>query len=342
MIGVGVIGFGYWGPNLVRNFLELPQVQLVAICDTDPLRRDSVRLRYPGINVSSCVGDLLTDRRIDAIAIATPVSTHFELAMAALRADKHVLVEKPLTATSEQALRLIDESERRQRVLMVDHTFLYTPAVRKMRQLVSSGEIGELLYFDSTRVNLGLFRHDANVIWDLAVHDLAIMDHLLPTSPVSVAATGMAHVPGQPENLAYLTFNFDRPLIAHIHVNWLAPVKLRSTVLGGSRKMIVYDDLEPSNKVKIYDKGVTLTGDPQETRRLRISYRAGDMTAPHLETTEALQIELKHFVKCVVEQQNPLSDGRSGLRIVRWLEAAERSMAEQGQPVDLTSVEASV
>ena len=335
MIRVGVIGYGYWGPNLVRNFAEAPGSQVVAVCDLRSERLTLVRSRYPVIKTTTNYRDLLADARIDAIAIATPVSTHFELAMQALQAGKHVLVEKPLTATSEQAVRLIEEADRRDRVLMVDHTFVYTGVVRKIQELVASDELGDIYYYDSVRVNLGLFQHDVNVIWDLAVHDLSIMDYVLPSQPCAVSAAGMSHVPREPENIAYLTLFFDSCLIAHIHVNWLAPVKVRRTLIGGSRKMIVYDDLEPSEPVKVYDKGITVNNDPESVYRMLVDYRVGDMWAPQIDRTEALHTEVLHFINCVEKGECPITDGEAGLRVVHILEAATQSMAEQGRLVEL-------
>jgi predicted dehydrogenase len=279
------------------------------------------------------VGELLADPRVDAIAVATSVSSHFDLAMKALAAGKHVLVEKPLTATSDQACRLIDEAARCKRVLMVDHTFVYTGAVRKIRELAAAGDLGDLHYYDSVRINLGLFQHDVNVIWDLAVHDLAIMDHVLGQTPSAVSAAGMSHVAHAPENVAYLTLFFDTNLIAHIHVNWLAPVKVRRTLIGGSKKMIVYDDLEPSEKVKVYDCGVTVSNDTEHLYRARIGYRTGDMWAPRLDSKEALRSEAEHFIRCIETGERPLTDARAGLRIVRILEAATESIKAQGRPI---------
>lgn len=337
MIRVGVIGYGYWGPNLVRNFAEAPGSQVVAVSDLCPERLTLAGSRYPAIETTTDYCDLLADARIDAIAIATPVSTHFELAMQALRAGKHVLVEKPLAATSEQAVRLIEEADRRNRVLMVDHTFVYTGAVRKIRELVTSNGLGDIYYYDSVRVNLGLFQHDVNVIWDLAVHDLSIMDYVLPSQPCAVSATGMSHVPGEPENVAYLTLFFDGRLIAHIHVNWLAPVKVRRTLIGGSRRMIVYDDLEPSEKVKVYDRGITINESPESIYQMLIGYRTGDMWAPQLDMTEALRTEALHFISCIENGERPITDGEAGLRVVQILEAATRSMAERGRLVELNT-----
>lgn len=334
-VRVGVIGYGYWGPNLVRNFVESGRAQVVAVSDMKPERRALVESRYPGVRATADAGELLRDPSLDAVAIATPVSTHFELGEKALAAGKHVFMEKPLAATSEQAARLIEEAERRRRVLLVDHTFVYTGAVRKIRELVENSGLGEIYYYDSVRVNLGLFQHDTNVIWDLAVHDLSIMDFVLPARPVAVSATGISHVPGKPENIAFLTLFFEGSLIAHIHVNWLAPVKLRRTLIGASQKMIVYDDLEASEKVKVYDKGITVSGDPESLYRLLVGYRAGDMWAPQLDTTEALQTEVQHFLRCLAGQEQPLTGGAAGLRVVRILEAATQSMANRGRPVEL-------
>lgn len=335
MIGIGVIGYGYWGPNLVRNFAEVPESRVIAVSDMLTERLAPVQARYPSVKTTTDHRDLFNDSSIDAIAIATPVSTHFELAMQALQARKHVLVEKPLTATSEQAMRLIEEAERRNRVLMVDHTFVYTGAVRKIQELVASGELGDIYYYDSVRVNLGLFQHDVNVIWDLAVHDLSIMNYVLPSQPYAVSATGISHVPGEPENIAYLTLFFDGSLIAHLHVNWLAPVKVRRTLIGGSRKMVVYDDLEPSEKVKAYDKGITVNRNIESVYQMLVGYRTGDMWAPQLDMTEALRIEALNFIECIEKSKRPVTDGEAGLRVVQVLEAATRSMARQGQPVNL-------
>jgi len=335
MIGIGVIGFGYWGPNLVRNFSELQKSKVLAICDARPERLKSAQLRYPGVETTNDFRELMDHRGIDAIAIATPVSSHYELAMESLKAGKHVLVEKPLTMTSEQGIRLIDEAEKRSLTLMVDHTFLYTGAVRKIKDLVDTNGVGEVYYYDSVRVNLGLFQHDVYVIWDLAVLDLSIMDYVLGMEPVSVSATGISHVTGKPEDIAYLTLFFDSRVIAHIHVNWLAPVKVRSTLIGGDKKMIVYDDLEPSEKIKIYDKGITLGNNGEGIYKEMIGYRTGDMWAPKLDTAEALKLEAVHFLQCIEEKKKPVTDGAAGLRIVKILEAATESMKEHGRPLEL-------
>lgn len=336
MLGVGVVGYGYWGPNLVRNFMEAAGSTVIAVSDLLPERLAQVRARYPAVKTTTDYQELLTDPAIDAIVIATPVSSHFELALQALQAYKHVLVEKPLTSNSEQALQLIEEAERRQRVLMVDHTFVYTGAIRTIRQLVASNALGDIYYYDSVRVNLGLFQHDTNVIWDLAVHDLSIMDYVLPDKPVAVSATGISNIKGQPENVAFITLFFENEQIGHVHVNWLAPVKVRRTLIGGSEKMVVYDDLEPSEKVKIYDKGVTVSQKPEAVYDMLVSYRAGDMWAPRVDITEALHTEVEHFIDCINHHKRPKTDGYTGLRIIQMLEAAERSLRARGQLIELS------
>jgi predicted dehydrogenase len=334
-VRMGVIGYGYWGPNLVRNFAEVPGSRVVAVSDMRSQRLTQAQARYPSIRTTTDCNEILADPEIDAVAIMTPVSTHFDLAMDALNAGKHVLIAKPLAATSEQAVRLIETAAAKSRVLMVDHTFLYTGAVQRIKDLLETGGLGQLYYYDSVRVNLGLFQHDVDVLWDLAVHDLSIMDYLLEQKPVAVAATGAAHIPGQPVNTAYLTCFFENNLIAHHHVNWLAPVKIRRTLIGGDRQMIVYDDLEPSEKVKIYDKGITLNNDTERVYESLVAYRAGDMWAPRLSITEGLHVEAEHFVECITRGVQPVSDGQAGLRIVRILEAATQSLAQRGRPVDL-------
>jgi predicted dehydrogenase len=335
MIKVGVIGYGYWGPNLVRNFMEAPGSTVVAVCDLRSERLGQLQNRYPTIQTLTNCESLFQNPDIDAIVIATPVSSHFDLAMAALRAGKHVLVEKPLAANSEQGERLIDEATRRRKVLMVDHTFVYTSAVRKIRELITDNALGDIYYYDAVRVNLGLFQHDVNVVWDLAIHDLSIMDYVLPLKATAVSATGISHLPGQPENVAYITLFFDAPQIAHVHVNWLTPVKVRHTLIGGSEKMILYDDLEPSEKVKIYDKGVTVSQSPEAVYEMLVSYRSGDMWAPRLDATEALQTEVQHFIDCIEHGTKPETDGADGLRLVRIVEAAEKSLRARGQLVEI-------
>src|ERR1700752_693958 len=335
MIRVGVVGYGYWGPNLVRNFMAAQGSSVVAVADLNEARLQPLQKLYPSLKTYANAIDLIRATDIDAVVIATPVSSHFDLALATLQSGKHVLVEKPIASTSDQARRLVDEAARRNLVLMVDHTFVYTDAVRKVRELISSGALGQIYYYDAVRVNLGLFQHDVNVIWDLAIHDLSIMDFVLPAKPVAVSATGMSHVPGQPENVAYITMFFASAQIAHVHVNWLTPVKVRHTLIGGSEKMILYDHLEPSEKLKVYDKGITVTPGPEDVYKLLVSYRSGDMWAPRLDNTEALQTEALHFIDCLETGKQPATDGLAGLRMLTMIEAAEQSLLGRGQLVEL-------
>jgi predicted dehydrogenase len=318
------------------------EVREAAVRRVVDLREDRLELlgrRYPAVQTGHDVDAVMKDPRIDAVVIATPTASHFELAMQALHAGKHVLVEKPMTATMAEAARLVIEAERRGLILMVDHTFVYTPAVRRIRDLITRGDLGQIFYYDSTRINLGLFQHDTDVVWDLAVHDVSILTYLLDEEPRVVSAMGKSHVVGNPENVAYLTISFGSDTIAHINVNWLAPVKIRRTIIGGSRKMVVYDDLEPSEKIKVYDKGIDITHDPEQVRKMLIGYRIGDMWAPQLETTEALSALTTHFVDCVLKQRKPDTPGQMGLAVIRVLEAATRSMRQNGEPVDLKALQ---
>jgi predicted dehydrogenase len=337
MINIGVIGYGYWGPNLARNFAETPGAYVAAVADLDDQKLEVVRRRYPTAKTTTRFQELLQDPSIDAIAVATPVRTHFELGMAALKSGKHLWLEKPMTETSLQARVLIDEADKRRLVLFVDHTFIYTGAIRKMVAIVKAGELGRIYYYDSIRVNLGLFQRDVSVISDLAVHDFSILDCLLAEHPTAVSASGINHFPGTPENLAYITLFYDSGTIAHANVNWLAPVKVRQILIGGSKKMITYDDLEPSEKIKVYDKGVSFTDDPQQIREMRIGYRTGDMWAPRLDLTEALRIEGEHFIDCIENNKVPQTDGRLGLRVVELIEAATNSMRCRGETVQLNA-----
>ncbi|MEO5772698.1 MAG: Gfo/Idh/MocA family oxidoreductase [Sphingomicrobium sp.] len=335
MIGVGVIGYGYWGPNLVRNFITNRTTRVVAVADHHDDRLAKVQALYPTVAVSSSAQELIDNPAVDAVIVATPVNTHFELGMAALRAGKHLFVEKPIAATVEHARLLVEEADRRGLVLMVDHTFVYTGAVRKMHELIRREEFGKVRYYDSTRVNLGLFQNDVNVLWDLAVHDLSIMSYVLDQAPVAVSATGQSHRPGQPEFAAFLTVFFGSDMIAHINVNWLSPVKIRRTLVGGDRQMIVYDDLETSEKIKLYDKGITVTETPEQVHKMLISYRTGDLWSPKVADTEALAVEAKHFAACVSGSEKPITDGRAGLELVRILEASNESLRNNGAPVSL-------
>ena len=334
-LGVAVIGYGYWGPNIVRNFANTDGARVVSVSDLDAQKLALVRRRHPDVAVTTDFRDLLNNTRIDAIAIATPVHTHYELALAALAAGRHILIEKPLAQTAEQGRYLVEEAARRNLLLMVDHTFLYTPAVQKIRELIHDGFLGDIYYYNSVRASLGLFQTDVNVIWDLAVHDLSIIQYIFDERPVAVSATAATHVPGSPENMAHITLFFRSSCFAQISVNWLSPAKVRQTFIGGSRKMIIYDDVEPTEKIKVYDKGITVNGSPESAHQLRIGYRAGDMWAPHLPAKEALQTETEHFVDCVRRGTAPISNGLTGLHVVEILEATSRSIAAQGAPVSL-------
>jgi predicted dehydrogenase len=335
MIRVGLIGYGYWGPNLARNFSEAGGTDLVAVSELNGDRLRLAGARYPAVRITPDHQALFSDPEIDAVAIVTPVSTHFTLASQALAAGKHVFLEKPLTQTSEEGRKLVAQAERAGRILHVDHTFVYTSAVRRIKQIVESGELGDLYYFDSVRVNLGLIQADVNVIWDLAVHDLAILNYVFPFDPIAVSATGKQHVEGRPATIAYLTLFYESNAIAHVSVNWLSPVKVRRTLIGGSRKMIVYDDLEPSEKIKVYDRGVALGETKENIYETMVSYRTGDMYAPHLDATEALRAEVDHFARCIEGKEKQITGGAAGLRVVRILEAATQSMDQRGRPVDL-------
>jgi predicted dehydrogenase len=337
MIRIGVVGYGYWGPNLVRNFAETPGAEIAAVADLDTNKLATVKRRFPAVHTTTNFNDLLSDASIDAVAIATPVNTHYELAMAALKAGKHVWVEKPMTETVEQAQRLVEEAEKRGKVLHVDHTFIYTGAVQKMAEIIKADELGKIYYYDSIRVNLGLFQRDVSVISDLAVHDFSILDHLFGEQPAAVTASGMNHFPGTPENLAYVTLYYDSGMIAHVNCSWLAPVKVRQILVGGSKKMVTYDDLEASEKIKIYDKGVSFTDDPEKIQEMRVGYRTGDMWAPKLAVTEALRVEGDQFVECIRHSKASLTDGQLGLRVVQLIEAASESMRNKGKTVYLKS-----
>ncbi len=340
-ITIGVIGCGYWGPNLLRNFAENEAAELRWVCDVDAPRLAMMKRRYPFAETSSDYTRLLSDNDLDAVVIATPVATHYRFASEALRAGKHVLVEKPFTASVREAEELNELAERGGLTLMVDHTFVYTGAVRKIKEIVESGELGELLYFDSTRINLGLFQQDLNVVWDLAPHDLSIMDFIIDHQPEAVTATGSCHIKQGIENIAYVMLRFADEFIAHFHFNWLSPVKIRRTLLAGSRKMVVYDDIEPTEKVRVYDKGVTtspdtsLSVDKETAYRTLVSYRTGDVWVPKLDSTEALSHVCQEFLDAITERRPPLTDGRSGARVVRLLEAAQASISRGGQSVKL-------
>ncbi|HZG51094.1 MAG TPA: Gfo/Idh/MocA family oxidoreductase [Pyrinomonadaceae bacterium] len=340
MITIGVIGCGYWGPNLIRNFAEQERAQLRWICDTDEKRLNAIARRYPAARTATDYQRLLADPELDAIIIATPVTTHYRFAKDALTAGKHVLIEKPFTTNSREARELVELAARRGLTLMVDHTFVYTGAVRRIKEIVESGELGELLYFDSVRINLGLFQRDINVVWDLAPHDLSIMDYLVGRAPVALTATGSCHIEARIENIAYVMLRFADSFIAHFHFNWLSPVKIRRTLIAGSRKMIVYDDIEPTEKVRVYDKGVTTNriesdSDKEAAYQTLVSYRTGDVWVPKLDSTEALSHVSAEFLGAIADKRAPLTDGAAGLRVVRLLEAAQESINQGGKLIEL-------
>ena len=333
MIRVGVIGYGYWGPNIVRNLHGLDYTRAEMVCDMSPKALARVRKAYPGIKAVSDPNEVLNSPDIDAVAVITPVWTHYDLAKKALENGKHVFIEKPFTSNSAQAEELIELAARKNLTIMVDHTFLFTGAVRKIRELTESGALGDLYYYDSLRVNLGLFQHDVSVIWDLAPHDLAIMDHIIKGEPEAVVATGERHLNGV-EDVAYMTIYFPHNVIAHINVNWLSPVKIRTTLIGGQKKMVVWNDLVADEKIRVYDKGVEISSG-EGIRDLLVSYRTGDMWAPQVEQLEALHVELDYFANCIMNSKAPFNDGHAGLRVVRMLEAAEASIQKRGELVRL-------
>lgn len=329
-----VIGVGYWGPNLIRNFLAHDEIENVIACDKDAGRLEKMRRQFHGIEIAEDYRPVIERNDVEIVVIATPVSSHFEIAKAALLAEKHCFVEKPITASVTEAEELSKIADERGLTLFVDHTFIYTGAVKKMKEVITSGRLGEIYYFDSVRINLGLFQHDVNVIWDLAPHDLSIMDHLIDKRPVSVSAVGACHVGNGLEDIAYLTLFFEDNLIAHFHVNWLAPMKIRKTLIGGTKSMIVFDDTEASEKLKIYDKGIDVTTREGVYDTL-VQYRTGDMLSPKIDQQEALAVGTRHFLDCIRDKTKPLTDGQSGINVVRILEASEYSIKNQGKLVYL-------
>jgi predicted dehydrogenase len=333
VVRMGIIGYGYWGPNIVRNLHGLDNGHVAAVCDKNPAALGRARRLYPGAHLTTDFTEILTAPDIDAVAVVTPVWTHYELAKAALQNGKHVFVEKPFTSTRQQAEELIELADRKNLKIMVDHTFLFSGAVRKIREVVDAGTLGPLYYFDSTRVNLGLFQHDVSVVWDLAPHDLSIMDYIIAERPEAVVATGAKHLNGVAD-MAFITIYFPGNIIAHVNVNWLSPVKIRTTLIGGKDKMLVWNDLEADEKIKIYDKGVQMTSG-QGVYDLLVSYRSGDVWAPKCQQTEALKVELEYFIDCILRDQTPMNDGVAGLRVVKLLEAAEQSLTDRGRLVAL-------
>jgi predicted dehydrogenase len=333
LVRFGIVGYGYWGPKVIRNIALLEEAEVVAICDKSVASRQKAQKMYAGVLVTDDANELMTSPDIDAIAVVTPVWTHYELAKAALENGKHIFVEKPFTSNSAQAEELIALAAKKNLKIMVDHTFLFTAAVQKIKQLMQEGELGQLYYYDSTRVNLGLFQHDVNVIWDLAPHDLSIMDYLIEKTPEAIVATGQTHLNGH-EDIAFITLYFPDKVIAHLNVNWLSPVKIRTTMISGEKKMLVWNDTEADEKVKVYDRGVNVSS-REGVYNLLVNYRSGDMYAPRIEQTEALSQELAYFVDCIVNDKTPMNDGKAGLRVVKMLEAASESLRQRGALVHL-------
>lgn len=333
MIRVGLIGYGHWGPTVARCVTECGDTMLAAISDLSAASRQRAAALHPTIRIEADPATLIADPTIDAIAIATPVSTHFDLAMAALRAGKHVWVEKPIADTIEKSARMVDEAARRKLVLAVDHVLVHSPAVRALKAMVDGGELGDLWYYDAIRANLGLYQRDVNVIWDLGVHEFAVLDHLLGEAPIAVSATGAAHLPGSPEGLAYVTLHYAGGTIAHVNTSWMSPIRQRRAVIGGSRRMVVYDDLDPTDKLKIYDTGVAAGAEPGS-----VAYRTGDMRAPRLDGAQPLHTALSDFANAIANGTAPMTDGTMGLRIVETLEAASLSLKRGGMSIDLQSL----
>ena len=329
MHNVAVIGYGYWGPNIVRNFSNHPECEVKYICDLGEDARKRAFLQYPNIEIINNPDIIFTDKEVDIVAIVTPVSTHYLLAKKALEAGKNIFVEKPMVETVKQADDLIKLAKSNNLIGVVDHTFLFTDAVMKIKEIVNSGEIGDITYFDSVRVNLGLFQHDVNVIWDLTPHDLSILFYLTDERPIAVVASGVDHLDNGMVDVAYLTLHYERKMIANFHVNWLSPVKVRKILIGGTKKMIVFDDMEPSEKIKIYDKGID-TEKPEEIYKLLVKYRSGDMRAPNISQTEALSIEINHYIDQIKSNSlHSLNDLKHGKQVVEILEASNKALKEK-------------
>jgi predicted dehydrogenase len=335
MIKIGLIGYGYWGPNLARNFSTNPDLTLTAICDFSSDRLERAHRFHPTAQLCLHLDDFF-NADLDAVAIATPVATHYDLTRRALERGRHVWLEKPMTETVDQAEKLIALAQRNRKVLLVDHTFVFTGAVRKIKELVDNGHLGQLIYYDSTRVNLGLFQQDVNVLWDLAPHDISIMDFLMPFKKIAVSATGCHYYGNGLVPKSLLTIYMENNVVGHINVSWVSPVKIRQTLIGGTSRMVLYDDTEPSEKVKVYDKGVDLNmTDKDEVYHLKVQYRVGDMYAPKLEDHEALTLETRHFADCILRDCEPLTGGLAGLEVVKVLNASGLSLINRGAPVEL-------
>jgi len=335
MINIGLIGYGYWGPNLARNFNANPDLKLTSICDFSPDRLKMAASLYPQTRMVDNIDDFYKANQLDAVAIATPVAAHYELTKRALEAGMHVWLEKPMTDNVDHAKELVDLARDKNRTLIMDHTFIYTGAVRKIKELIDKGELGQLMYYDSVRVNLGLFQQDVDVIWDLAPHDISILDYLMPMKKLSVSATGSGYMGNDIIAKSVLTVYMENDVISHINTSWVSPVKIRQTLIGGSAKMVLYDDNQPSEKIKVYDKGVDIVETKEDLYRINVQYRVGDMYAPKLENLEALALETEHFVDCINSGAEPLTGGQAGLEVVKVLVASKESLARRGAPVEL-------
>lgn len=333
-MNIGVIGLGYWGPNIVRNFLSNENIDKVVCCDLSDERLTKIKKQFHSVITTKNIDEVLNDITIDAVAVVTPVDTHYSIAKKALLKGKHILVEKPFTSTVAEATELLELADKMKLKIMVDHTFLYTPAVQKIKSLVDNGEIGDILYFDSTRINLGLFQRDVNVIWDLAPHDFSIMNYIINKKPISLNAMGADHVGKGLEDVAYVHVNFGNNLIAHFHVNWLSPVKIRKVLIGGSKKMIVFDDMENSEKIKIFDTGIEIQNKDDEYQKL-INYRLGDIYSPLLNNAEALSALIKDFINTIKTDAKPIASGLEGLKVVQLLEATQKSIKNNGKEISL-------
>jgi predicted dehydrogenase len=333
-MNIAIIGFGYWGPNLVRNFSSVTDCKVKYVCDFRKERLAVVNKLYPSIEITDSFDLVLNDSTVEAVVVATPVFTHFELAKKALQKGKNVLLEKPMTSTSEEALALKELADKAKKLLMVDHTFLYTGAVQKMKLLIKDGNIGKIQYFDSTRINLGLFQPDINVLWDLAPHDISILNYLIEEKPYSVNATGISHTHNGIENIAYLTVNYNSGFIAHFNCSWTSPVKIRTMLIGGDKKMLLFNDLEPTEKIRIYDTGYDHKTD-EEKQRIMVDYRAGDVFLPKVDSREALFGMASDFISSIKENKTPVSDFESGLSVIKILEASQQSIKQKGKEIIL-------
>lgn len=333
MIKIGVIGCGYWGPNLIRNFSQLEEVDVAYVCDLDELKLSRIKKVYPNIKTAQNYLEILKDPEVKGVCIATPLETHYKIAKEALLNNKNVLVEKPFVENSKEAEELIGIAEKNNLVLMVDHVFIYTGAVRKMKELIDNGELGQLYYFDSERINLGLIRSDANVVWDLATHDISMVDYLFSQKPINVSAMGSSHVLNKKEEMAHINLKHEGGQMSHIHVSWLSPVKIRKILVGGDKKMVLYDDVEPVEKIKIYDKGIDVK--PEQVTAFLPLYRGGDILIPKIDQSEALKKMAEHFVDCIKFGKKPLTDGWAGLRVIKILEAIQKSLDSNGQLTEI-------